>query len=318
MVAYQKPYLTTAQQIDRLQSRGMGISDIEKAERYLSHIGYYRLSAYWFPCRKTHESGRKRKDQFNSSTQFSDVVDLYVFDKRLRLLLLDAIERVEISVRTTVALTVGLIDPWSYLDPTIYRPRFVRRRGAPPVSDFDKWKDRLSSQLGISKEDFVAHFSQEYPDSELPIWIAVELWDLGMLSKLLSGLDHQHIKKISTTYAIQRPDVFVAWIRTLNVARNVCAHHARLWNRRNMFEVKRVPEIELPSLFHLTRPELDRQKPYATLAIMQHFLKQISPDSSWCKKLIALVDTFPETAHFHIRDAGFPEDWASLPLWSDA
>lgn len=56
-MAYTKPYLTIPQQLALLQSRGMQISDIEKATHALERIGYYRLSGFWHPFRRRDVQG---------------------------------------------------------------------------------------------------------------------------------------------------------------------------------------------------------------------------------------------------------------------
>lgn len=317
---YQKPYLSIPEQINRLESRGMQISNQQKAERYLRHIGYYRMSAYWYPCREVDTSSGNpphvRLDTFKTSTRFADIVDLYVFDKRLRLLFLDAIERIEVSLRTAIALEIGATSPWAHLDPKTYRKNFTSRQVSQSQSQFGKWKDKLSTQQAMSKESFVTHFSKKYPQSELPIWIAIELWDFGMLSKLLSGLDPKHSRAISSSYGVaQRPDLVPAWVRSLNIIRNFCAHHARLWNRISPFEVKSVQGDGVSSLDHLRRNDVDRKRTYAAAAVMQFLMKEINPDSSWSDRLSELVGTFPSTDHFKLSDAGFPDDWNTESLW---
>lgn len=299
----------------------MEISDQQKAERYLRHIGYYRLSAYWYPCREVDLSGGDtsivRFDTFQTATRFADIVDLYVFDKRLRLLFLDAIERIEVSMRTAIALEIGAISPWAYLDPQIYKDTFTAKQANQPQSQFDKWKEKLSYQRALSKESFVTHFSNKYPRSDLPIWIAVELWDFGMLSKLLSGLDPKHSREISSSFgAGRRPDIIPAWVRSLNIVRNICAHHARLWNRISPFEVKSVQGDVVSSLDHLWDPIVDRKRTYSAAAVMQFLMKEINPDSSWSDRLSELVRTFPSTDHFRLSDAGFPDDWYTESLWN--
>ena len=46
---YNKPPLTESQLVDRLHERGLEIQNRERAERYLRHIGYYRISPYSLP-----------------------------------------------------------------------------------------------------------------------------------------------------------------------------------------------------------------------------------------------------------------------------
>ena len=92
---YQKPALSFQEQLDQLKSRGLIVDDESLATSQLSSISYYRLSAYWYPFRLRNDQGHVG-DDFIAGTSFSDVVELYEFDRQLRLLVIDALERVEV------------------------------------------------------------------------------------------------------------------------------------------------------------------------------------------------------------------------------
>lgn len=87
-------------QLELLQSRGLYVEDTERATFYLKNIGYYRLSGYLKNFQK------RDSNEFFSETTFEKVLKLYVFDRKLRLLFLDAIERIEVSFRAIVSDTL--------------------------------------------------------------------------------------------------------------------------------------------------------------------------------------------------------------------
>ena len=91
---YSKPPTTYTEQVDLLRARGMVVDDQAEAEFYLQHLNYYRLGAYWLPFEQDHAT------HHSDRTHFSQVLNLYIFDRELRLLVLDALERLEVSVRT--------------------------------------------------------------------------------------------------------------------------------------------------------------------------------------------------------------------------
>lgn len=99
VVKYTKPPLSFENQIALLESRGMAIPDHDRALRYLSHINYYRLRAYWLPFETNTGTGHS----FRPGTTFDSALTLYVFDRKFCLLVLEAIERVEVSFRTHFA-----------------------------------------------------------------------------------------------------------------------------------------------------------------------------------------------------------------------
>lgn len=95
MTAYTKPALDSSQHIMQWQQRGLGVVDTARAEHYVSAIGYYRLSAYTLPFQVGNPI-----HHFQAGTTFDQVLYLYVFDRQLRLLVMDAIERIEVAVRS--------------------------------------------------------------------------------------------------------------------------------------------------------------------------------------------------------------------------
>ena len=93
--AYNKNTLSFVQQLQKLKDRKLVVADDAKAIHYLSQISYYRLSAYFIPYQKV-------KDTFDTGTTFKQIIDTYSFDRELRLLVFDSIERIEIAVRTQI------------------------------------------------------------------------------------------------------------------------------------------------------------------------------------------------------------------------
>lgn len=88
--AFRKPAITCAERVVLLQVRGMVIDDRERVAFYLQYLKYYRLGAYWL--RFEADQGAHR---FLPGTRFDTALALYVFDRELCLLVLDAVERIE-------------------------------------------------------------------------------------------------------------------------------------------------------------------------------------------------------------------------------
>lgn len=91
-IPYTKKALTCQEQIEQLISRGLIIEEPQKAIHYFSQISYYRLSAYMYPF-----LADKEKHLFKPNVTFQNILDIYNFDRELRLLIMDAIERIEVS-----------------------------------------------------------------------------------------------------------------------------------------------------------------------------------------------------------------------------
>lgn len=316
---YNKPYLTVPQQRALLASRGMAIPDPGKADEYLQRIGYYRLSAYWYPFRKLAElpdGSFKLSDTFKDGTEFKHATDLYAFDKGLRLMVLDAIERIEVSVRTEVALTIGQRGPKAHRNPAMVDKRFITVPPYKAASMYTEWLSKLDNKEATSKEEFADHFRTNYAGDQMPIWIAVELLDFGPLSIFLSGMKYADLQIIAKSYGVGRPHLVKSWVRSISAMRNICAHHSRLWNKPLIDQPVLPNPGEIPDLDHvLTAPGSNRRL-YAALALLRLLLKQINPRTNWANRLKTHMATFPNAPNIKISDMGFPTDWDKLPLWN--
>lgn len=311
---YNKPYLTIPQQVSLLESRGLIITDKAKAEHYLAKIGYYRLSGYSYIFRQITEEGEVL-DAFKPEATFEDIHALYVFDKRLRLLLLDAIERIEIALRVDVALELGRHCPYSHTNPDYFHQKFVNP--PPPKSRFDAWKDKHEKAFLSSSDDFAKHFKDKYPYSSMPIWMATELWDFGMLSKLIGGVKDIYIAPIARNYDVQTYRTFRSWTRTINVVRNICAHHGRLWNRVLAISPLYPNANEAGLLAPLKEENVPANRLFATLCIIQYFMGQISPNSTWKQRLQTHLQELPVSPYISPNSLGAPADWESWTLWQN-
>ncbi|ARP68314.1 abi family protein (plasmid) [Mesorhizobium sp. WSM1497] len=312
--------MTIPQRRTLLESRDMAVPDVPKAEEYLQQIGYYRLSAYWYPFRKLvqqQDNSFALGNAFKAGTQFKHSTDLYAFDKGLRLLVLDAIERIEISVRTEVALSIGRHDPRAQCEPALLDKRFTTAKNPAFVDSMHTgWLRKLDKRAATSKEEFAVHFRTKNPGETMPVWIAVELLDFGPLSPFLSGMRYSDVQAISASYGGLRPLLIKSWTRSLSGIRNVCAHHSRHWNKPLVDQPALPNHGEIPDLDHLSQMAGANRRLYAALAIMRLLLKQINPRTNWADRLKTHMAQFPTAPNIKIGHAGFPANWAALPLWN--
>ena len=319
MKPFSKPYLPVPAQIALLKARGLTITDDGRATVALERIGYYRLSGYWYPLRTSTAASpgglRIVQDDFRPGSEFSQIVDLYVFDKKLRLLTLDAIERVEVALRTDIALLLGQLSPIAHHDPAYLHGRFTKTlaRGR-TLTGHQMWLARLDEITSRSREEFVEHFRRTY-STPLPIWMAVELWDFGMLSHFLSGMRHQDQATLAAKYGLPRPELLTGWIRSINFARNLCAHHSRLWNRPLVDQPTLPRRGEVALLDHMAADQHLQKRFYAVAAVLRYLLRFINPTTTWATRLGDLVASLPTAPGISVRHMGFPRNWIELPLW---
>lgn len=331
----QKPWLGVDEQLDKLARRGMAISDLAKARDCLERIGYYRLSGYWYDlrvrdapfCPLDPVTRRKPKrvvverpvvDEFKPGTRFQDAVDLYVFDKKLRLLASDALERIEIALRADLSHSLGKTDRFAYLDAQLFHPTFARDIDIDSgLTRHHKWLTKHANLINRSGEEFIKHNKAKY-GLPLPIWVACEVWDFGCLSTLFAGLGSEAQDAIAQTYGVRDGRVFASWLRSLNYLRNVCAHHSRLWNRNVVDQPKLPTPGEVPALDGFWGDDKAglRARPFLLLCICQHLMTVINPTSTWGQRLKALLSIgFPDLRHvgLTLHGMGVDEGWEARP-----
>ncbi len=318
-MAYSKPYLPVADQLALIKSRGIVVSDDALAEAYLNKIGYYRLSGYWYPYRQSKRLGADTVvlDQFRDGTKFSEIVDLYVFDKKLRLLMLDVIERIEIALRVQITLQLGAHGPHSHRNSSVLHPNFsVRPNPTTGEIEHQKWLRRHDEAFDRSREEFAKHFKRKYAGEQPPIWIAAELWDFGAMSFLYSGMKKNDQTAVANAFGVQSWDVMSSWLHYINVARNVCAHHSRFWNKPNTARPVWPTAAVCPDLGHIAGDTKAKARTYGLACLSAYLLRSINPNSEWSKRFKTIIGSFPASKIVSLQAAGFPTDWEKANLWS--
>jgi len=276
----------------------MKIPDHPRAARYLSHINYYRLRAYWLPL----ETGVGSEHGFQPGTTFDSVLALYVFDRKFRLLVLEAIERVEVSFRTRFAYELAIkYGSHAFTEPNIFRNHRFHTQ----------LMDSLKDEIRRSQETFIEHYHTIYHDPVLPpIWAVCEVMSFGQLSKWFQNLKYRHDRKaMADAYGIDEK-VLGSFMHHLTHIRNLTAHHCRLWNRKLTvtMAIPKHPE-ELRAVFNHGA----ERRIYNTLAMLSYLLRLISPGTSWPARIRLLIEG---NGGIDTVAMGFPASWRDLPLWT--
>lgn len=326
-MSYTKPWKSYTDQLEQLIERGMRVTDTDRALDYLERIGYYRLSGYWYAFRERSEpvslldekGGKPKKERverilldcFRAQTTFQNAVDLYVFDKQLRLLVLDALERIEVALRVDISHTLGKLDRFAYLKPELFHDEFsVKLDKDSGVSRHHDWLGKHAQLISRSKEEFVRHNRTKY-GLPLAVWVVCEVWDFGTLSTLFNGMREAEQDAIANQYGISNGRIFATWLRSLNYLRNVCAHHSRLWNRNIVNQPKLPSSAEVPWVAPFEDDTHARARCFLLLKIIRHLLDVINPRSSWPERMKKHLEAFPSLDHVGLNLAGMgvPTDW---------
>lgn len=295
----------------------MEINDQSRAERKLAQLGYYRLSGFWYPAREfkinnlLHQmcsiTGKPlRLETFQATTSFDAAVQLYRFDKKLRMLMLDAIERLEVYLKAVTAHEVGYHDPIGYTN-----VGFILQKWTLPYTDtrgnarnkWTEWSQKQQSHIARSKEDCIQwHVCAGKP---IPIWVAVEAWDFGDLSEFFELLNNKYQNLILARLGLTNSKMLSRWMQQTSHLRNRCAHHTRIWNQASGNPLS-VPAEPYFQALNLDQHALKRL--YGLIAIMWFLLQKIAPASTWINDVAELIDSKPALPGCTFKAMGFPDE----------
>ena len=283
-----------------LISRGLVVTNQVEAISKLQSISYYRLSGYSYPFRIRDANGVVQ-DNFTVGTTLEQVIDLYEFDRHLRLLVLDAIERVEVAIRTQLTYNFSCTyGPFGHINATNFHPSFSHAI----------WHADINKETQRSGDEFIRHYSKKYDGfPTIPLWMLTEVMSLGGLSHLYKGLNHNDKKPISNYFNIHHKRL-TNWLHALTYIRNVCAHHSRLWNRELSI---RPDNVKDPKWQPPCTPRNDRI--FFILLILRYLLLATGNGKEWKCQVNQLLTPVAQSKQWRTA-MGMPDNWETHPIWS--
>jgi abortive infection bacteriophage resistance protein len=305
---FNKPPIDLQQQLQKWIARGLTVNDPGKALHYLRFIGYYRFSAYALPFQQLNIApvSTVPDKPFRAGTSFDNILDLYVFDRELRLLVMDAVERIEVAVRTCILneMCMKYGSHW-FMDVGNFSGKF---RHADFLAKLEHELDIPSGGAAPSRahhETFINHYYQAYADPYLPpAWMVAETMPLGTWSLIFAELRQSADKNAIAAHFQTDAYILRNWLHSLTYLRNLCAHHSRLWNRQ--FVIK--PMIARKHAGFLK----SNDRFYAMAVILNELMKIIAPGTNWAQRLAGHLRAYPAV---DTRAMGFPADWETLLFW---
>lgn len=301
-VHFPKPAKAPNALLRHLRLKGLGIrGQKDKALQALEFIGYHRLLIYMRPL----QDSQKR---FFAGIQFDDILKLYDFGRRLRLVFLDAIDRIEVAFRSAIINTLALDKACGshfYMDAVHFK-------------DCKAHRDLLKQVLGLRDKGNAAikHYYDTYNTPALPpVWIVLEAMTIGQLSCLFSDLHLDHRKTVAAKFGYDE-SVLVTWLKSLTLLRNVFAHHGRLWNASITADAPRYAKAISDEFPHHN----DRGRTFARAVVVQALLSRVDPTSDWKFRFRELMATLPvdvlAKAGRSTTDLGLISGWEARPFWS--
>lgn len=284
--SYQKPALTIHQQISHMQSQGVVVSNLEQARHILTFVSYYRLQPYIYFS----------KQKLTKPLSFNESWQRYLFDRELRLLLLDVIERIEVAFRSALANGMGIAHgPHWY----VKRELFSRETS---YRNFMSKVDRVCTMR--DQHDIRAYLNKYDQPGCPPIWILLESLSFNDCSKLYRNIKSVSDRKKVAQFFNLHPTLIDSWMSCLCYLRNLCAHHSRVWNRWFV----RTPLAYKNNASNTVKQHSFHQQ----VIVIDRLMRVIAPQSSWKEKLYQLVEKHD---HIPYDEMGFPADWKAAEFW---
>ena len=273
----------------------------------LARISYYRLKGYWWDTQSDNVN-----HMFSPNIYFEDIIDRYVFDQKLRVVIFSAIELIEVTLRTKMIYHLSLKygGLW-YLNTSLFQS--TSKKGASQTIHMDTINE-LEKEFKRSKEVFILDQLLRYPNDDPDAWKILEVASMGTLSKLYKSLKHNLPEKstISKEMGLNFHSELSSWLESITYVRNIIAHHSRLWNR-NM--VKRpVENLNNPIGAWLVTPlhPANYKKPFLIISTLIYLCNRINLGHN---VKIQIIDLFNMSPDIPIYKIGFTTDWNRHPIW---
>lgn len=308
--------------------------DIKEISSVLSLVNYYRLSAYWYPFRKknpnyvaTDPDSRPRLDELEDNTSFREILSCYDFDKTLKLHAFEAIERIEVALRTKTA----------------YYWCASRNRDPNPQKELpEPLLERIQKLFENSKEECIRHQKEVLKKKhvkEIPVWTFVELTTFADLQQIFTTFEDSLRERIANAFGFKTINSFTSAINLVREARNVCAHYARFWNKSwtILSPAKKVktPVLKQQILHDALKPGwnptleiweksgspdnlyVSVSKTFATLIVIASIYKKLTGKSEWAKTLIELIKKHAESCRLNVEEEmGLVGQWEKHPAFA--
>lgn len=283
---FTKPAKTIDQLYDILINRWLKIEENTQKEikKDLEHIWYFRLTWYF-------KYFQDDNDIFFNGITFNNILDHYIFDRKLRLLTFDAIEKIEISVKSSMNHYMA-INFWShwYLNKSLFQLTTKKKENM--YYDFIKKVDKINKKPNsiFVKAYFKKYTSEEY----LPSWMLVEELTIWEISTIYNLLETDYRVQISSVYNTYEKD-FWTWLQLLKTLRNISAHHWRLWNRKYITKLK-IEDVTFRKYFQIFKNKKwnneVKSNYYNAILVISYLLNKINKNFWWLDDLDKLIKKY--------------------------
>lgn len=208
-----KKYLSIDELINNIKNKGILIGNEDEVRTILENNNYYYIMGYKFAFKNS-------KNEYRKNTSFKDIYSLYIFDKLLKLIILEPILEIEQKLKT------------------IYINNYCTRYGyknkeildANNYDTTNKYSNNILNTLEKQLNDFgnnnraVLFYKNKY--KFVPLWVYMKILSFGIVRDLFyisKPSDKEYITKKLTKENVSSGDI-INILRLLVRIRNICCH----------------------------------------------------------------------------------------------
>lgn len=279
-----KNFFTFEEQLQCIVDKGFIVSDKDKCLKFLQKVNYYKISAYF--------SQFKTKDgTYKSNVDFECVYKMYEFDRKIRNLIFSIIEEIELHLRTQLAYYhASCYGALGYLNSENYNK----------YHKHSCFIDKIQQECvrKNSSNPIISHHQNKY-EGKIPIWVIVEFFSIGMLSKFYADMKTQDKKAISKQIFDTSFIYLDTWLKCLTILRNKCAHYSRLYNTRFIVRPKLNLSVDKnPFLFE------------QLIVLKNLYTNSKTWNNNFMVSLVTLIEEYME--YINLENIGFSENWKEI------
>ena len=223
---------------------------------------------------------------------------MYDFDRDLRGIVSKAVSEVEVAAKGLIAYHHGhQYGALGYLNSANYNHRH----------DHSNFIGQLDAAIKNNKHSlFVRHHLNKY-GGKFPIWVATELFTMGMISIFYADMPNEDKSAIAKQYDTSY-NYLENWLRCTTVLRNICAHNGRLFDTRFQKDAKLPRSVSVQ--FNIKVRSLFKQ-------LFMLKLLYINQRREWNDSIAQqiLLLTKKHTLHVSIENCGFTHGWEQILFW---
>lgn len=273
---------TLKEQIAKLRERGCIIENEKYAIETLKYINYFRLSNYFKPFCVT-------KDKYEDGTTFENIMRVYELDRKLRSILIAALEEIEIALRAALsnyhALKYGAL---GYLNSSNFDFRH----------NHNSFTSKIRHLVEVNEDrEFVKHYNNKYR-GDFPLWVIMELFSFGTLAFFYKDMHNADKKEIADSYYNCSSSELDNWIFCMNELRNYCAHYNRLYGNSFPVEPKTPRELDY---------ELQPNVLGYIMVMKQLYHRKDDWNTKVVKPLARMINNNMDV--IRLSHLGLPDDW---------